>query len=76
MHNDLKQLAEQIVSAQSRIKDEQAFIGDLYAQAKSKGYDVKALRKAIRISEDVEKAKEELEVVNLYLSNMGQGELF
>lgn len=76
MHNDLKQLAEQITGALSRIKDEQAFIGDLYAQAKSKGYDVKALRKAIRISEDVEKAKEELEVVNLYLSNMGQGELF
>jgi uncharacterized protein (UPF0335 family) len=76
VHNDLKQLAEQIVSAQSRIDDEKAHIGDLYAQAKSKGYDVKALRKAIRISEDVEKAKEELEVVNLYLSNMGQGELF
>jgi len=78
MNNDLKQLAEAIMDANSRIADETAHVKDLYAQAKSKGYDVKILRKVIKLIEGdkVEAEKEVLVLTNTYLSNLEQGELF
>ena len=74
MNNDLKQLAEQVLDATSRIADEQAFVKDLYKQAKASGYDVKILKRAIAlISKDgVAKAGEELKVLDTYLDNLGQ----
>ncbi len=78
MNNDLKNLAEAIMDANSRISDEQAHVKDLYAQAKSKGYDAKILRKVIKLIEDdkIEAEKEVLALTNTYLSNLEQGELF
>jgi uncharacterized protein (UPF0335 family) len=74
MNNDLKQIAEAIMDAMSRVADEQAHIKDLYIQAKSKGYDVKVLRKAIGliVADKIEKAKEEIALLDLYLDNLGQ----
>lgn len=78
MGNDLKQLVDQILDAESRIADEKAFVGDLYKQAKSKGYDAKVLRKVVALIQrgDLGKVQEELALVNVYLGNLGQGELF
>lgn len=77
MHNDLKQLADQILDAMSRIGDEQAFIKDLYKQAAGKGFDVKILKRAIALISkgDIEKAAEEIQILDNYLDNMGQGRL-
>lgn len=74
MHNDLKQLADQILDATARINDEQAHVKDLYKQAKSSGYDTKILKRAIAlISRDrVKQAAEEVQLLDTYLDNMGQ----
>lgn len=78
MNNDLKELADQILDALSRISDEQAFVKDLYKQASWKGYDTKVLKRAIAlISRDrVKQAAEEIQLLDVYLSNLNQPTLF
>lgn len=78
MHNDLKELADQILDAESRISDERAFVKDLYKQAKSKGFDTKILKRAVALigRGDIEKAAEEIQLLDSYLTNLNQPTLF
>lgn len=78
MHNDLKGLTDQILLAMSRISDEQAFLKDLYAQAKAKGYDVSTLRRAVRLidTDGIKSYRESVQLLDTYLSNVGQLSLF
>lgn len=65
---DLKSFAQRI----ARLEDEKAVLSEdikeIFAEAKSRGYDVKALRLAISLSK---KDKGLLEVARLYADNMG-----
>ncbi|WP_426019638.1 DUF2312 domain-containing protein [Brevundimonas sp. DWR2-3-1b1] len=75
------------VTAQGRIRtiverlerleeDKQAVLADMkevFAEAKGEGYDVKILRKVIRIrTQDKAKRQEEEAILDLYLSALGE----
>ena len=57
-------------------EDKQAIMGDMkevFAEAKGEGYDVKTLRKVIRIRKlDKAKRQEEEAILDLYLSALGE----
>ena len=57
-------------------EDKQAILGDMkevFAEAKGEGYDVKILRKVIRIrKQDKAKRQEEDAILDLYLSALGE----
>ncbi|WP_298128074.1 DUF2312 domain-containing protein [Brevundimonas sp.] len=57
-------------------EDKQAIMGDLkevFAEAKGEGYDVKTLRKVLRIrKQDKAKRQEEEAILDLYLSALGE----
>ena len=47
-------------------------IKDVYAEARGSGYDVKIMRKIVALRrQDVHKRREEEEILDLYLSNLG-----
>lgn len=47
-------------------------IGDVYKEAKGKGYDVKIMRKVVTIRrKDAKKRQEEDEILDLYMSALG-----
>ena len=47
-------------------------ISDVYAEAKGSGYDTKIMRKIVALRrQDVHKRREEEEILDLYLSNLG-----
>jgi len=56
--------------------DKQAVMVDMkevFAEAKGEGYDVKVLRKVLRIrKQDKAKRQEEEAILDLYLSNLGE----
>ncbi len=65
-----------IVERLERLEDDkQAIMGDLkevFAEAKGEGYDVKTLRKVLRIrKQDRAKRQEEEAILDLYLSALG-----
>ena len=57
-------------------EDKQAVMGDMkevFAEAKDDGYDVKVLRKVLRIrKQDKAKRQEEEAILDLYLSALGE----
>ena len=57
-------------------EDKQAVMGDMkevFAEAKGEGYDVKVLRKVLRIrKQDKAKRQEEEAILDLYLSALGE----
>ncbi|MEH6663571.1 MAG: DUF2312 domain-containing protein [Brevundimonas sp.] len=57
-------------------EDKQAIMGDMkevFAEAKGEGYDVKTLRKVIRIRKlDKAKRQEEEAILDLYLAALGE----
>lgn len=68
----LKTLVERI----ERLEEEKSSIGsdikDVYGEAKSTGFDVKTLRKLIRLRKmDEEKRREEDELLDLYRAAIG-----
>lgn len=68
----LKYLISQIESAEERRKAEAEAIKDVYAVAKSNGYDVKIIRQIIRLRRiDEQKRREDSEVLSLYMSAIG-----
>jgi uncharacterized protein (UPF0335 family) len=71
--NQLKTIVERIERLE---EDKAAVMGDLkevYAEAKGNGYDVKILRKVIRLrKQDRAKRQEEEAVLELYLSAIGE----
>lgn len=66
-----------IVERIGRLEDDkqavQADIKEVYAEAKGEGYDVKLLRKVVRlIQQDKAKRQEEAAIIDLYLSALGE----
>jgi uncharacterized protein (UPF0335 family) len=57
-------------------EDKQAIMGDMkevFAEAKGEGYDVKVLRKVLRLrKQDKAKRQEEEAILDLYLSALGE----
>ena len=57
-------------------EDKQAVMGDMkevFAEAKGEGYDVKVLRKVLRVrKQDKAKRQEEEAILDLYLSALGE----
>lgn len=57
-------------------EDKQAILGDMkevFAEAKGEGYDVKILRKVLRLrKQDKAKRQEEEAILDLYLSALGE----
>lgn len=72
----LVSLGKRINAALDRVDDERGGVNDLYAEAKSKGYIPKMLRKAItRMRMDASKRQEEDSILDLYdhaLGNVGE----
>lgn len=59
-----------------RLSEEQRALAsdvkDVYAEAKGMGYDVKIMRKIVSLRrQDYHKRKEESEILDLYMSNLG-----
>ena len=48
-----------------------ADIREIYAEAKGNGFDTKAMRRIIKIRQDIESAKEEEATVEMYLNALG-----
>lgn len=49
-------------------------IKDVYAEAKGTGFDIKIIRKIVSIrKQDVDKRREEDEILDLYLAALGMG---
>lgn len=66
-----------IVERIGRLEDDkqavQTDIKEVYAEAKGDGYDVKMLRKVVRlIQQDKAKRQEEAAIIDLYLSALGE----
>ena len=69
---NLKAFIERI----ERLSEEQRALAsdvkDVYAEARSVGYDVKIMRKIVALRrQDAHKRREEEEILDLYLSNLG-----
>ena len=69
---NLKAFIERI----ERLSEEQRALAsdvkDVYAEAKGSGYDVKIMRKIVALRrQDAHKRREEEEILDLYLSNLG-----
>lgn len=70
----LKSFIERIERLEEEKKAIADDIKDVYAEAKGQGYDVKIMRKIISLRrQDVNKRREEEEILDLYLSALGEG---
>jgi uncharacterized protein (UPF0335 family) len=69
----LKAFIERIERLEEEKKAIADDIKDVYAEAKGNGYDVKIIRKIVSIRrQDENKRREEEEILDLYLSALGQ----
>jgi uncharacterized protein (UPF0335 family) len=69
----LKSFIERIERLEEEKKAIADDIKDIYAEAKGTGYDVKIMRKIVSIrKQDAAKRREEEEILDLYLSALGQ----
>jgi uncharacterized protein (UPF0335 family) len=70
----LKSFIERIERLEEEKKAIADDIKDVYAEAKGQGYDVKIMRKIISLRKlDANKRREEEEILDLYLSALGEG---
>jgi uncharacterized protein (UPF0335 family) len=68
----LKSIVERIESREADKKEVSDDIRDIYAEAKSNGFDVKALRAIVRMrSQDDEKRRAEESVLETYMHALG-----
>ena len=71
-HNQLKSITERINRLEDEKKDAADAIREIYAEAKSNGYDVPALRAIIRaMREDTEKRRAREANIDLYRGTLG-----
>lgn len=71
-HNQLRSITERINNLEDQRRDIGVDIKEVYQEAKSNGYDVKALRAVIkRQRADAEKLEEHEAIVETYLSSLG-----
>ncbi|WP_374546729.1 DUF2312 domain-containing protein [Rhodoblastus sp.] len=69
----LKSFIERIERLEEEKKAIADDIKDVYAEAKGTGYDVKIMRKIVSLrKQDVNKRREEEEILDLYLSALGE----
>jgi len=69
----LRSLVERIENLERDKQDVMSDIKEVFAEAKGEGYDVKILRKVIRIrKQDKAKRQEEEAILDLYLSALGE----
>ena len=72
--DELRQFIERIEHLEAEKKDIAEQIKEVYAEAKGNGFDVKILRKVIRIRKmDAAERSTEEEMLDLYLSAVGSG---
>jgi uncharacterized protein (UPF0335 family) len=70
--NEIKSFVERIERLNGEKADLSSDISEVYKEAKSRGFDTKALRKAVRIrAMDQAQRKEEEAVLELYLAALG-----
>ena len=70
---ELKQFIERIERLEEEKAEKVADIKEVYAEAKGRGYDVKVLRKVISLrKKDPQERREEEELLDLYLSTLGE----
>ncbi|MCI4679356.1 DUF2312 domain-containing protein [Rhodoblastus acidophilus] len=70
----LKSFIERIERLEEEKKAIADDIKDVYAEAKGNGYDVKIMRKIVSIrKQDASKRQEEEEILDLYMSALGEG---
>lgn len=76
-NGQLRSLVERIENLNSEKAEVQGFIGEVFAEAKAQGFDVKVLRKVIALRKMDAAEREEAEaLLDLYLRNLGmQAEL-
>lgn len=68
----LRSIVERIERLEEEKKQIASDVKDVYAEAKSNGFDVKALRKVIRLrTQDKEKRDQEAAVLDSYLIALG-----
>lgn len=71
-HNQLKSICERINREEDAKKEIADGIKDIYSEAKSAGFDVKQLRRAVAISrQDQEKRAEADAILKTYLIGLG-----
>lgn len=69
---ELKQYVERAEAQQARIKDEQEALSQIFAEAKSNGYDVAVMKKVIaRRKKRADEIAEEDAVMTLYCETLG-----
>jgi uncharacterized protein (UPF0335 family) len=69
---ELKQYVERAEAQQARIKDEQEVLSQIFADAKSNGYDVAVMKKVIaRRKKRADEIAEEDAVMTLYCETLG-----
>jgi uncharacterized protein (UPF0335 family) len=68
----LKSIVERIENVEAEIKERRDDLKDIYAEAKSNGFDAKALRVIVRRrKQDAAKLKEHEQIVETYMLNLG-----
>ena len=68
----LKTIIERVERLEEEKAEVMAHIKDVFAEAKGEGFDVKVLRKVIRMrKQDTAKRQEEEALIDLYLSAIG-----
>lgn len=71
-HGQLKSFIERIERLEEEKKALSDDISDVYAEAKSTGFDVKIIREVIKIRKQDDETRQELEAtLDLYLSALG-----
>lgn len=69
----IRSIIERVERLEEEIKDLMEAKKEVFAEAKGEGYDVKVLRKVIRIrKQDKAKRQEEEAILDLYLSALGE----
>lgn len=69
----LKTIIERVERVEAEEAEQRAFKKDIYAEAKSSGYDVKALKKVVRLRKvDRAKRQEEQAILDTYCHAIGE----
>jgi uncharacterized protein (UPF0335 family) len=70
--SDLKSYIERITKCEEEKREVQAFIKDIYLEAKSNGFDVKALRRVVReLMKPRSELQQEEQMIETYRAEVG-----
>lgn len=75
--DQLKSFVERIECIEAAMKESSEDKREIYAEAKSAGFDVKTLRAVVRLRKQDESERQEQEaILDVYLNALGMGPLF